>query len=73
MEQHERTAEIADDVAGYKDVGVRVTLFGKPLTISPSDGGWIDPNKGKDGATIAGQPGGTPNGAPPHGGISIRF
>jgi hypothetical protein len=63
------------EVTGFSDFWLPATVGGKTIFWRPSDGGagGTNPNQGTDGATIAGQPGGTPSSGTTAGGISIRF
>ena len=63
------------DVSGYGPFDLTFTINGKPVTVGPSAGGaTTDPDRGKDGATTAGQPGGTQTGSGTKTlGFTIRF
>ena len=63
------------DVRGYGPFDLTITINGKPVTLSPSGGGAAtDPDRGKDGATTAAQPGGTQTGSGTKTlGFTIRF
>jgi hypothetical protein len=70
-----RRAAGATETSGYGIFDLPLMVDKKSIVVSPSDGGakGTNPNDGKDGATIAGQPGGTPSGGTTAVGISIHF
>lgn len=70
-----RRAAGETDVSGYGPFDLPITINGRTIVLSPYAGGSVtDPDRGKDGATTSGQPGGTQTGSGTKTvGFTIRF